>query len=73
MKLSADSLQLERFRRMSPSEKLSLAAQLRQVNLDLLAAGIRASRGELTPAELRLEMLRRTLPERLFNAAYGPH
>lgn len=73
MKSSADELQLDRFRRMSPSEKLALAAALRQTNLDLLAAGIRTGRGELAHAELRLEMLRRILPEPLFRAAYGLH
>ena len=72
MKFSTDELQLEKFRRMSPSEKLALAAELRQVNLDLLAAGIRADRGEMSPDQLRLELLRRTLPERLFRAAYNP-
>lgn len=72
MKISADDAQIDRFRRMSPSEKLALAEGLRQTNLDLLAAGIQAGRGGgLAPAELRLELLRRILPERLFRAAYG--
>lgn len=73
MKPSAEALQLDRFRRMSPSEKLALAAELRQLNLDLLAAGLRGSQRELTPTELRLELLRRVLPEPLFRAAYGTH
>lgn len=69
--LSADSVQLELLRRMTPDEKLARAAELRQVNLDLLAAGIRARKPELSPEALRLELLRLTLPERLFRAAYG--
>lgn len=55
---------------MSPTEKLALAAELRELNLDLLAAGIRAERGRLSPEDMRLEMLRRILPTRLFRAAY---
>ena len=73
MKRSADELQIARFRRMSPEAKLALAADLRKTNLRLLAAGIRASRGKLSAKDLRLELLRRTLPERLFRAAYASH
>jgi len=68
----ADEVQLEIFRRMSPQQKLDLAERLRQTNLDLLAAGIRAERPDIDAESLRMELLRRTLPERLFRAAYGP-
>lgn len=72
MSSSVNEIQLETFRRMSPQQKLDLAKELRQTNLDLLAAGIRADRPDIGAQELRLEILRRILPERLFLAAYGP-
>lgn len=55
---------------MSPDQKLALAAQLREANLALLAAGIRARSGDLPAEELRLEMLKAILPKRLFEAGY---
>ena len=67
---SADELQLEILRRLSPGQRLAAAAELRETNLALLAAGIRAQRGALEPEELRLEILKRILPPRLFRAAY---
>ena len=73
MRPSPDAVQLTIFQSMSPSAKLALAAELRQVNLDLLAAGIRARRGELPADDLRIEILKLVLPERLFRAAYRPH
>lgn len=69
---STEQLQLEMFRRMSPDEKLALAAELRQTNLALLRAGIRARRGDLPEEELRLEVLKAILPARLFEAGYRP-
>ena len=70
-RLSADEIQLELLRTLSPEERLARAAELRRLNLELLAAGIRAREGHLPPGGLRLELLRRTLPARLFRAAYG--
>lgn len=70
-RLSADEMQLELLRALSPEERLARAAALRQLNLELLAAGIREREGHLPPGRLRLELLRCTLPERLFRAAYG--
>lgn len=66
-------MQVEMFRRMSPDEKLTLAAHLRETNLALLAAGIRARRGGLPDTDLRLEILKAILPKRLFEAGYGLH
>jgi hypothetical protein len=70
MNRSTDQMQLEMFRRMSPDQKLALAAELRETNLALLAAGIRARAGDLPVAELRLEVLKAILPKRLFEAGY---
>jgi len=70
MTRSTDQMQLEMLRRMSPDQKLALAAQLREANLALLAAGIRTRSGSLPAEELRLEMLKAILPKRLFEAGY---
>lgn len=67
---SVDVMQLELLRAMTAEERLARAAGLRELNLNLLAAGIRAREGDLPPERLRLELLRSTLPERLFRAAY---
>ena len=69
---SADALHLEILRRKSPAEKLAIAAQLRDVNLDLVAAGLRSRDGGLSAEALRREVLKRVLPERLYRAAYPP-
>lgn len=69
---STDQMQLEIFRRMSPDQKLALAAQLRETAVALLAAGIRARRRSLPAEELRLEILKAILPKRLFEAGYPP-
>lgn len=68
---SVDAMQLEFFRRLSPDDRLALAEELRRSNLELVSAGIKARRGNISPEELRLEILRLTIPERLFRAAYG--
>jgi hypothetical protein len=72
MPRSTTQIQLEMFRRMSPDQKIALAAQLRESNLALLAAGIRSRRGSLPAEELRLEILKTILPKRLFEAGYRP-
>lgn len=72
MSPSTEQMQLEMLRLMSPDQKLALAAQLRETNLALLAAGIRAREGDLPAEELRFEILKAILPARLFQAAYPP-
>lgn len=69
----ADALHLDILRRMSPAERLAVAAELRDVNLDLVAAGLKSRASGLSGESLRMEVLRRVLPERLFRAAYPPH
>ncbi len=67
---SADAAQLEIFRRMAPQEKLALASELREIHLDMLAAGLRARRSDASEEDIRLEVLKLILGDRLFQAAY---
>lgn len=56
---------------MTPDQKLALAAELRETSLRLLEAGILMEEPGLTPAELRLRVLRRILPPRLYDRFYA--
>lgn len=69
--------QIERWRRMSPAEKLALVEDLRQTSLTLASAGIRqrypsASESECT-LRLRILTLGRELAERVYPAIRELH
>lgn len=69
---SCDEVQVEAFRRMTAEQRLELALRLRQVNLDLLEAGIRSRGGPLEPAAMRRRVLSHVLPAGLLARAFGP-
>lgn len=68
---TADEMQIEIFRKMSPDQKLKIASDLRNFNLQLLEAGIRSREGDLTAEKMRLRILEHILPPRLFAKFYG--
>lgn len=65
-------MQIECFRKMTPQPRLQTAAALRQATRKLLAAGVRHRPPEYSEAQMRLAVIRMTIPEELFLSAY-PH
>lgn len=68
----AEQIQLEIFRRMGPEKRLEAGIALSQTCRKLLPAGVRRRHPEYGEEEIRLAVIRLTLPEELFLAAY-PH
>ncbi len=66
----ADQLQIENFRRMGPEKCLEAGITLTHTCRKLLAAGVRRRHPEYGEEEIRLAVIRLTLPEDLFLAAY---
>lgn len=62
--LNADARQTEIYRRMSPSRRLELAVAMHRQARALMEAGLEQSHPELTAAERRQEIARRTLNAR---------
>lgn len=66
----AARVQLEIYRRMSPSRRLELALELSDNVRRLVAAGVRHRHPEYTGEEVRLAVIRLTLGDELFRKAY---
>jgi hypothetical protein len=66
----AERVQAEIFRRMTPERKLRAAAELTQLVRQSLAEGVRMRHPEYSEEQVRLAMIRLTLPESLFFAVY---
>ena len=66
----AEQVQLEIFRRMGPEKRLQAGIALSQTCRKLLAEGVRRRHPEYDEGEVRLAVIRLTLPEDLFLAAY---
>lgn len=66
----AFELQIEIFRNISPQERMRRASELYKSLRSLLAQGVQARHPEYTPEQVRLAVIRLTLPEDLFLAAY---
>lgn len=62
---------VDRFRSMSPAERVSLADRLSVDIATLAVAGIRARNPEITEADLLHELARRRYGAELADAAYG--
>ncbi|MEN6372883.1 MAG: hypothetical protein ABFD64_12825 [Armatimonadota bacterium] len=62
---------IEVLRRIPIGRRLEITAELSQAVRDLMAAGIRAKKPDITDEELRKEIIRRTLPADLVKKAYG--
>lgn len=67
-----ERLQIACLRQKSPSERLKLALELTQATRRLLAVGVRYRHPEYDAEQVRLAVIRLTIPEKLFLAAY-PH
>lgn len=68
----AECVQVERFRKMTPEQRLQLGAKLTQIHRNRLAIGVRRRHPEYNEEQVRLAVIRLTIPEKLFLAAY-PH
>lgn len=66
----ADQLQIEIFRRMGPEKRLEAGIALSHTCRKLLEAGVRRRHPEYGEEEIRLAVIRLTLPEDLFLAVY---
>lgn len=66
----ADRVQLEVFRNMGPEKRLEVAIALSQTSRKLLAEGVRLRHPDYDEEQVRLAVIRLTLPEDLFLAAY---
>jgi hypothetical protein len=67
-----ERIQNEIFRKMKPARRLQLAIELTQTSRNLLATGVRRRHPEYDDEKNRLAVIRLTIPEKLFLAAY-PH
>jgi hypothetical protein len=66
----AARIQLEVFKRMGPKGRLQAGIVLSRTCRDLLREGVRRHHPEYDERQIRLAVIRRTLPEALFCAAY---
>ncbi len=65
-----ERVQIEIFRKMTPERRLHAATELTQLVRKSLAEGVRMRHPEYNEEQVRLAMIRLTLPERLFLTVY---
>jgi hypothetical protein len=68
----AERVQIEIFRKMTPERRLRAASELTQLVRATLAGGVRMRHPHYSDEQVRLAVIRLTLPEKLFLAVY-PH
>jgi len=68
----AERVQIEVFRKMSPGKRLQAASALYRMARSLMETGVRMRHPDYNDEQIRLAVIRLTLPEELFLAAY-PH
>jgi hypothetical protein len=68
--LEAARVQYEILRRQSPSRRLRLALRLSDNLRELVASGVRGRHADYNEEQVRLAVIRLTLGESLFRAAY---
>ena len=66
----AEAIQLDICRRMGPVERLQRALDLSQTCRALMREGVRQRHPEYDEQQVQLAVIRLTLPEKLFVAAY---
>jgi len=66
----AEQKQIEILRRIGPEGRLRAAIELIRMSRKLLFEGVHKRHPDYNERQLRLETIRLTLPEELFNAAY---
>lgn len=67
-----ERMQIEIYRKMGPAKRLQTALDLTRFSRKLLSAGVLHRHPEYTDEQVRLAVIRLTIPENLFLAAY-PH
>jgi len=65
-----ERIQIECFRKMTPTQRLEMAAALTQSSRNLRAVGVRLRHTEYNEEQVRMAVIRLTIPEKLFLAAY---
>jgi hypothetical protein len=68
--LEAARVQYDIYRRMAPSKRLELAAQMSTALRELVAAGVRHRHPEYDERQVKLAVIRLTLGEELFRKVY---
>ena len=68
----AERVQIEVFQRMSPANRLQAASALYRMSRSLMETGVRMRHPDYNKEQVRLALIRLTLPDELFLAAY-PH
>lgn len=66
----AERVQIEVFQRMSPAKRLQAASALYRMARSLMETGVRMRHPDYSDEQVRLAVIRLTLPEKLFLAAY---
>jgi hypothetical protein len=66
----AEKIQLNIFRRMGPERRLQAGLALSRTCRELLRAGVRRRHPDYDERQIQLAVIRLTLPEDLFSAAY---
>jgi len=66
----AEKKQIEILRRMGPEGRLRAAMELTRTSRKLLLEGVHKRHPDYDERQIRLEIIRLTLPEELFRAAY---
>ncbi|MFC1523118.1 hypothetical protein ACFL6Y_11975 [Elusimicrobiota bacterium] len=67
----SDEIQIDFYRKLSGEERIKIAAEIRELSLRLMEAGIRDSHPQWSDDRVRLAMIFRILPPDLFKKAYG--
>lgn len=71
--IEAERILLERYRAMTPAEKIAIARALTRTVHELALAGARLRHPEATDDELRLHVAATRLPRDVMAAAFGWH
>jgi hypothetical protein len=66
----AEKIQLDIFRRMGPERRLQAGLDLSRICRELLREGVRRRHPDYDERQTQLAVIRLTLPEELFSAAY---
>ena len=67
-----ERIQIEIYRKMGPAKRMQTALDLTRFSRKLLSAGVQHRHPEYSEEQVRLAVIRLTIPEKLFLAAY-PH
>ncbi len=68
--IEVEEVQIQALKNMTPEQRLNLGIQLTNTSRRLLAEGIRLRHPEYTEEMIHYAVIKATLPEDLFSAAY---